>query len=119
MTMIIGWLLSNWKLVAQAIGAVCLAVLLWWFFIHNPRVIKNLEADKAELSRQVVNGQKAISLLDDIQKGKGKINEQVQSQIEAVKSAAIPRRAVLISGGSVLPTLPSSRPAAGAKTTAP
>jgi len=110
MTVIIGWCLRNWKLIAQAVGGVCLAILLWWFFIHNPRVIKNLEADKAELARQVANGQKAISLLDDIQKGKGAINAKVQSDIEAIKNQSIPRRTVLIMGGGVLPPLPAANP---------
>ncbi len=91
------------QIIAEVIGVIIIVVLSWWFFWHNPKVIAGLEKDKAELARQVDNSKQAFVLLDDIQKGKVQINANVQSQISSVKSQAIPRRTVLIRGGSVLP----------------
>lgn len=96
---------ANKRIIGEIVGIIVLAIIAYWFFWHNPQVIKNLENDKAELARQVAAGQAAITLLDDIQKGKARINAQVQSQISSVKSQAIPRRTVLIRAGGVLPAM--------------
>ena len=103
MTAIVAFLWQYKQIIAEVIGVIVIAILAWWFFWHNPKVIDSLEKDKAELSRQIENGKNAIVLLDDIQKGRVKINEAVQSQISSVKSQAIPRRTVIIRGGGVLP----------------
>ncbi len=118
MTAIVAFLWQYKQIIADVIGVIVIAILAWWFFWHNPKVIDSLEKDKAELSRQVENSKNAIVLLDDIQKGKVKINEAVQTQISSVKSQAVPRRAVLIRGGSVLPrsTVYKTNTAAGAST---
>lgn len=91
------WL--NKKIIAEVTGCIVIAFFCWWFFVHNPAVIKDLEEDKAELARQVESGKKALTLLNDIEKGKAKINEATFKNISTIRAAAIPKRTVLISGG--------------------
>ena len=109
MTLAIIW--QNRRIIGEIIGIILLVFIAWWFFWHNPAVIDDLEADKAELARQVEAGKKAVTLLDDIQKGKGKINAQVQAQLSSIHSSAIPRRAVLIRAGGMLPPVYPANPA--------
>ena len=108
MTFAIIW--QNRRIIGEILGIILLVFIAWWFFWHNPAVIDALEADKAELARQVEAGKKAVTLLDDIQKGKGKINAQVQAQLSSIRGNAIPRRTVLIRAG-VLPPVYSANPA--------
>lgn len=93
---------QNKRIIAEIIGLLLVGVLAWWFLIHQPKVIDDLRNEKAELARQVEAGNQALALLNDIQKGKVRINAQVQSQISSVRSAAIPRNSVLIRNGGVL-----------------
>ena len=102
---------QNKRIIGEILGLALACFASWWFFIHNPKVISELENDKAELARQVEAGKQALQLLNDIQKGKGRINAQTQSQISSVRSAAIPRRAVLIRNGGLLQALPAVKTA--------
>lgn len=97
---------KNKQLIAEVLGGVLVAFVAWWFFWHNPKVIKELEADKAELARQVEVGKQALSLLHDIQFGKESSYDAVSKKIHEINQAAIPRRTVLIKSG-VLPDLPT------------
>lgn len=103
--MILPWLWQNKKLIVEIIGLILLLILCWWFFIHNPKVIKELEADKSELSRQIEVKNNTIKLYGDIEKGKVVINEAVQLQISSLRSQSRPRRTVIIRAGGVLPPL--------------
>lgn len=96
---------ANRRIIGEVVGIVLLGIVLWWAFWHNPSVIDGLEKDKAELTRLVDNGVKAQALLDDITKGKVKINAHVQTQISSIRSNAIPRRTVLIHNGGLLPAM--------------
>jgi len=106
---IVPFIMSNWQIIAKVLGVVALAILLWFYFIHNPKVIKGLEADKMELARQVDAGKAAIVLLDDIQKGRTKIDATTYKNISTIKANHIPKRTVLISGGMPLQALPASK----------
>lgn len=101
----IALLLQNWKLIVQIAGAVALAVLLWWYLIHNPKVIKELEEDKKELSRIIEAQQDQLKLNQDIEKGKVVINAAVQQRISSLRSEARPRRTVIVKAGVVLPPI--------------
>jgi deoxyribose-phosphate aldolase len=90
---------DNKQLVAEIIGFILILFFCWWFFVHNPARIDALEADKAELARQVKNGADAIHLLNNINTGKVAINEQVFRNVSAIRAAAVPRRAVIIRAG--------------------
>ena len=99
------WIWDNKQIIAEIIGGIAVAIICWWFFIHNPKIIKGLEADKAELSRQIATQAKTITLYEDIQKGRAPINAAVQNKISSMRSEARPKRTVIIRAGGVLPPL--------------
>lgn len=99
------FLIANRKIIGEIIGLALICLVVYWFFIHNPKVIDGLEKDKAELSRQVAEGVKAQTLLNDISKGKVEIDNATFKQISSIRAASIPRRAVLIRGGMPLQTM--------------
>lgn len=103
-------LIANRRIIAEIVGALVIALIAWWFFIHNPKVIAGLEDDKKELQRQVNEGIKAAALLTDIENGKVKINAKTFQNISTIRASIIPRRAILISGGLPLQTLPKANP---------
>lgn len=106
---IIKFLWDNKQIIAEILGAIAVAIVCWWFFIHNPKIIKGLEADKAELARQVEAGKAAITLLDDIQKGRTKIDATTYKNISTIKANHMPKRTVLVSGGVPLQAVPTSK----------
>lgn len=90
---------QNKRILIEATCCLMVAVLLWWAFIYQHRRIEALKADKAELSRQVEQGQQALQLLNDIQKRKTEINNATFARISTIRAAAVPRRAVLVRSG--------------------
>lgn len=101
---------NNRKIIGEILAIIGLLVLCWWFFIHNPKVIKDLENDKAELSRQLEAGQKAIKLLETIQQGKVVIDAAIQGQISTMRATARPKRTVIIHAGVPLSTMHKTNP---------
>lgn len=108
--MTLAFLWENRRIIGEVAGLIAVGIIAWWAFWHNPEKIRALEAEKQELSRQVDAGKQALTLLNDIEKGKVRINAQVQAQISTVRAAAIPRRAVIIKPGGLLPALPATNP---------
>jgi hypothetical protein len=105
---------QNKQLLAEIIGVIILVIFCWWFFWHNPKVIKGLEedkaeleADKVELGRVIAAKDNQIKLYGDIEKGKVIINAAVQQKISSLRAESRPRRAIIIRAGSVLPPLPT------------
>jgi hypothetical protein len=82
-------------------GIVVAAVvgIIYWFGFHIPAKLKATQADNAQLQAQVKAGQKAITLLEDIQKGKAKIDDNTFRQISAVRSKIGKPHTVLIPAG--------------------
>jgi hypothetical protein len=78
---------------------------LWWFFIHNPKVIDGLEEDKAELSRQVTQYKELQAFQDKINKNNKRIDNATFTNISTIKASTIPKRTVIIRGGVPLPTV--------------
>ena len=105
MPLFVAWAWENKRLIGEIAGLIAAVFVCWWFFIHNPAVIEGLEQDKAELSRQLVAGQKAIKLLTEIEQGRVKIDDAIQSQVSSLRSTARPKRTVIIRAGSVLSTV--------------
>lgn len=60
------------KQILYAIAAAAAAFLLYWYGYHVPNKLKVVEAENKQLAEQVEVGQKAITLLEDINKGKVK-----------------------------------------------
>jgi plastocyanin domain-containing protein len=96
---------KNKQRIAEIIGGILIAVLCYWFFYHNPKVIKELQEDKKELARIVEAKDKQITLYKDIEKGKVKIDGAIQSQISSLRAVARPRRTIIIHAGRVLSPL--------------
>lgn len=92
-------------IIMKVVAVALIAFVAWWYFIHNPKVIEGLEADKRELARRVENGQQAAGLLQDIQEGHKVIDDATFKQISTIRAHAVPRRAVLIRGGVPMSTV--------------
>lgn len=108
------WLQLIWqnkRIIAELAAAVIACAVMWWAFWHNPAKIKALEAERQEMARQIEAGQKALTLLDDIQKGKVRINAQVQSQISSIRRQGLPARTAIIRNGGLLPAMPAANTA--------
>lgn len=83
-TLLISWLWQNKQLVLEIIGAAIIAGVIYWFGFHNPKVIKEQQAQIAQQATQIKAAQGAITLLGDIQEGKVKVDEKVQAQLTSV-----------------------------------
>jgi len=95
-----------WKQILYGVVALCAASLLYWYGYHIPNKLKVVEADNKQLQWQVEAAQKAITLLEDIQKGKVKIDEQTFRNISTVKAKiGKPHTTLIPSGRLLLPTL--------------
>ena len=95
-----------WKQIAYAIAAACVASLLYWYGYHIPNKLKAVTDENRQLQGQVEAAQKAITLLEDIQKGKVKIDEQTFRNISTVKAKIGKPHTTLIPAGRLsLPTM--------------
>jgi hypothetical protein len=92
MTLVMAWIWSNRQLFAEIIGGLLIVFLCWWFFIHNPKVIKGLENEKAELTRQVANRDAAINMLGSIERAHDVINKTIYRNISSIRYLPKPGR---------------------------
>lgn len=81
----IGLIVKYRKELAQVAVLLLVAFLLYWAFVHNPAVIKAQKDQISQLQDQVKDGQEAADLLQNIAKGKVKIDDAVQSQISSIR----------------------------------
>jgi hypothetical protein len=84
----IAFIMSNWRGIVGLIAALVLAVAVWWYGFHNPAVIESQAKQIAEITSQRDNAIKAITLLEKIQKEKGKIDVQTFKNIYPWRGAA-------------------------------
>lgn len=100
------------KQILYAIAAAAVAFLLYWYGYHVPNKLKAVEAENKHLAEQVEAAQKAITLLEDIQKGKVKIDEQTFRNISTVRAKIGKPHVVLVPAGRLLlPTMPKTNSA--------
>jgi hypothetical protein len=92
MTLIMTWIWSNKQLIAEILGGILIAFLLWWFIWHNPKVIKQLEGEKVELTRQVANRDAAINMLGTIERAHDVINKTIYRNISTIRYLPKPSR---------------------------
>lgn len=85
----------------MALGAAVAAFAIYWYVVHIPYKLNATQDELRVALEEVERGKKALVLLDDIQKGKVKIDAAVQRQISSLR---VPHNGKLISGG-VLPPL--------------
>ena len=90
---------NNRRIIGEVVALMALAFAGWWFVFHNTAKIAELEQDKAELSRQVVAGQQAITLLNKINQNGENIDRATFTHISSITATAVPRHRVLINAG--------------------
>jgi hypothetical protein len=111
MPALIPLLWANKRLIGEVIGIIALAAIAWWFFWHNPKVIKQLENEKAELSHQVEAAHAAINLLTDIERSHDATSKNSFTLISTIRSAPKPKRDGLFYDSRVLQAVPTNRAA--------
>ena len=95
------------KQIAYAAAAALIAFLLYRYGYAIPSELKAAEQANKQLTEQVEAGQKAITLLEDINKGKVKIDEQTFKNISTIKAKIGKPHITLIPAGRL--SLPSVR----------
>jgi|GEM_PF-3106817 len=108
---IAAWLWDNRRIVAEAAGITAAAGIIWWFGFHIPAERDQLQAQNQTLKEQVQAGQAAVTLKEDIQRGKEIIDTATQQRISSLRARPKPApRGVLVPAGR-LSDLPALRPA--------
>jgi hypothetical protein len=87
------------KEIVYGIVAATIAGIIYWFGFHIPAKLKATQADIVQLQAQVQAGQEAITLLEDIQKGKAKIDDNTFRQISSVRGKIGKPHTILIPAG--------------------
>jgi hypothetical protein len=95
------------KEIVYGIAAATVVGIIYWFGFHIPAKLKATQADNVQLQVQVEAGQKAITLLEDIQKGKAKIDDNTFRQISSVRGKIGKPHTVLVPAGRL--SVPSMR----------
>lgn len=96
---------ANRQVIAQVGAVLILIALLWWFGIHNPRVIKNQAAEISRLSADREAAYGAINLLTSIEGKHAEIDQNSNSNIQRIRTGRAPGvRGVFVSDG-VLPSV--------------
>jgi hypothetical protein len=95
------------KEIIYGIVAAAVAAIIYWFGFHIPAKLKAAQAANVQLQAQVQAGQEAITLLEDIQKGKAKIDDSTFRQISSVRRKIGKPHTVLIPAGRL--PVPSMR----------
>lgn len=90
------------KQMLYAIVAAAVSFLLYWFGYHIPVKLKAVEQVNKQLQEQVEAGQKAVTLLEDINKGKAKIDDQTFKNISTIRAKIGKPHVVLIPSGRLL-----------------
>jgi hypothetical protein len=110
--LILSWLWNNKQIIAEIIGGIAIALVIWWFGFHVPAKLKEEQAKTATLTRQVESAQKSITLLGDIQEGKKAIDDKVQAQLTSAHHIVFKHHTTSIflrAGRGVLPAVHTSR----------
>lgn len=96
------WLTMIWankRIIAEIVAIVAIVALVYYYGIHNPKVIAGQRQEIATLKLQVEAGERAVQLLSDIQKGKVKIDERVKKEIADLQQVVLPTNGVFLPGG--------------------
>ena len=90
-----------------AICAALIAGVIWWFGFHIPAKLDRTQRQLQQTEIALDAAKQGLVLLDDIQKGKVKIDVQVQKQISSIRATVVRPGAVLIPSG-----MPKAMPSA-------
>lgn len=83
----------------QIIAGFIVTAIIWWFGFHIPAKLKATKAELEATQIALETAKRGLVLLDDIQKGRVKIDVQVQKQISSIRATVIRPGAVLIPSG--------------------
>lgn len=83
---------ANREIILKGIAVALIAFVAWYFFYHNPKRIKALENEKAELSKQVAARDAAINMLGDIEREHEIINRTTFRIISSIRYLPKPSR---------------------------
>ena len=90
---------ANRELIAKGIGIALIGFLCWWYFFHNPKVIKSLETTIQELSRQVELRDSALELQGQLRKAHDEITAKENENIRRIRETPLAASGVFIPGG--------------------
>ena len=94
---------SNKELVAKIGAGILIAFAAWWFFIHNPKVIKEMETTIAEKSRQIELRDSTIELQGQLRKAHDEITIKENENIRRIRETPLAASGVFITGGMPKP----------------
>lgn len=81
---------KNKRLILEVLACLVIAFALWWFVIHNPRLIKQLETEKALAIEQKEAAYAAINLLTNIEVKHGEIDNRSNENIKKIRNSRKP-----------------------------
>ena len=97
------------KQILYTVAAAAVAFLLYWYGYHIPNKLKAVEAENSNLQEQVEAGQKAVSLLTDIEKGRVKIDDNTFKNISTLRvKIGKPHTTLIPAGRLSLPAMPKT-----------
>ena len=95
---------ANRRLVAEVIGIALLALIAWWFFWHNPKVIKQLTAERDQAIAQKEAAFNAINMLGEINKAHTEIDKESADNENKIRNGRKPGvRGIFVAGGVQTP----------------
>lgn len=97
---VVAWIWNNKQMIAECIGCLVVAMLIWWFGIHNPAKIKAQQAQIAALRTEVSNAHAAINLMTTIEARHDSITKISYRNISSIRYTPKPgRNGVFVPGG--------------------
>lgn len=114
MTLVLAWLWSNKRLVAEVIGIILVAAILYWAFVYNPKKIKALTAERDVAISQKEAAFAAINMLGEISKEHAEIDKESADNENKIRTGRRPGvRGLFIAGGVLPPVFKAYSTAAG------
>jgi predicted PurR-regulated permease PerM len=102
---IVQWIWANRKIVAEVFCLLLIVAAIWWFGIHNPRVIKELNQRIESQQREILASHAAINLLTNINKIHDEVDKGSAENETKIRTGRKPGvRGVFIASG-MLPTV--------------
>ena len=104
--LILGKLWENKKLIAEILCTIVAAFVIYHFVISVPKQLKAEKAKVIKHEKELERLNELNTLYTGIEQGRVLINASVQTRISSLRGSSMPRNAVIIRGGRVLPSLP-------------
>ncbi len=90
---------NYYKEILLGCAAGILAGLVWWFGFHIPAQLETVKAELRDAQIKVEQAQKALQLVDDIQKGKVKVDKLTFQRLSSIRVTSVPHNSVVVPGG--------------------